>query len=55
MFEKKKTTTIISITFFDGFIAKKKATTIVVTFFGGFVTKKVTATMSSPYYMVVVL
>jgi len=54
VFEKKKKTTIASITFFDGFVAKKKMATII-TFFNGFITKKVTATMSLPFSMVVML
>ncbi len=56
MFEKKKTTTIVFITFFDNFVAKKGNDNChcLFWFFGGFVVKKVTATMSSPSSMVVV-
>jgi hypothetical protein len=45
----KKKKTIVSITFFDGFVEKKMATC---TYFGGFAPKKVTTVMSSLSFMV---
>jgi hypothetical protein len=51
MLEKKKKTTTIFVTFFDGFVAKK-VTTIVIAFCDGFATKKVMTEISSPSSMV---